>query len=189
MAVAAARGDSPWADPARVAVGGESAGGGLAASLAQRLHNTGETSPVAQWLFCPMLDDRTAARRDLDGVNHFVWNNQLNRLGWRSYLGVEPGADDASSLRCPCAPREFRGSPPAWIGVGDIDLFYDEDRDYAERLSAAGVEATFEVVPGAPHGITSWAFDTSIARDHIRRAQAWLGQALEMCEADGQAQG
>ncbi len=177
------------ADPACVAVGGESAGGGLAASLAQRLHDTGEMSPVAQWLFCPMLDDRTAARRDLDGVNHFVWNNQLNRVGWRSYLGMEPGADDVPPYAAPARREDLRGLPPAWIGVGDIDLFYDEDRGYAERLRAAGVEATFEAMPDAPHGITSWAFGASIVRAHIRRALAWLGQALEMCEAGGEAQG
>jgi acetyl esterase/lipase len=167
------------ADPACVAVGGESAGGGLAASLAQRLHDSEETLPVAQWLFCPMLDDRTAARRDLDGVNHFVWNNQLNRVGWRSYLGVGPGADDVPPYAVPARREDLRGLPPAWIGVGDIDLFYDEDRDYVERLRAANVEATFEVVPGAPHGITAWASDTSITRDHLRRALAWLGRSLE----------
>jgi acetyl esterase/lipase len=177
------------ADPACVAVGGESAGGGLAASLTQRLHDADETSPVAQWHFCPMLDDRTAARRDLDTVGHFVWNNQLNRLGWRSYLGLEPGADDVPPYAVPARRDNFRGLPPAWIGVGDIDLFYDEDRDYVERLRAAGVEATFEVVPGAPHGITSWAFDTSIVRDHIRRAQTWLGQTLEKCGAGEEAPG
>lgn len=176
------------ADPARVAVGGESAGGGLAASLAQRLHNTGETSPVAQWLFCPMLDDRTAARRNLDTVNHFVWNNQLNRVGWRSYLGIEPGADDVPPYAVPARREDLRGLPPAWIGVGDIDLFYDEDRDYVERLRAAGVEAAFEPVPDAPHGITAWAFDTNITRDHLRRALAWLGRTLEEQEAREQAQ-
>ena len=66
-------------------------------------------------------------------MNHFVWNNQLNRLGWRSYLGVEPGADDVPPYAVPARRESLRGLPPAWIGVGDIDLFYDEDRDYAER--------------------------------------------------------
>jgi acetyl esterase/lipase len=175
-------------DPACVAVGGESAGGGLAASLAQRLHDAGKASPVAQWLFCPMLDDRTAARRELDGVRHFVWNNRANRFGWRSYLGVEPGAPSAPPYAVPARREDLRGLPLAWIGVGDIDLFYDEDQTYARRLQAAGVEATFEVVPSAPHGITSWAPDTKIARDHIRRALIWLGQALETQAVAEQAQ-
>jgi acetyl esterase/lipase len=114
-------------DPTKVAVGGESAGGGLAASLAQQLHDSGETAPFAQWLFCPMLDDRTAGRRELDGVNHFVWNNRLNRFGWRSYLGVEPGSECVPAYAVPSRREDLRGLPQAWIGVGDIDLFYEED--------------------------------------------------------------
>jgi acetyl esterase/lipase len=170
--------------PTRVAVGGESAGGGLAASLAQRLYDDGGTSPCAQWLFCPMLDDHTAARHDLDQVDHFVWNNRMNRVGWRAYLGVEPGAESVPAYAVPARRQDLRGLPPAWIGVGDIDLFYDEDRTYAERVRAAGVAVTFDVVPGAPHGIASWAGDTPITREHIRRAQNWLGQTLEACTGD-----
>lgn len=165
--------------PTQVAVGGESAGSGLAASLAQRLYDEGGTTPVAQWLFCPMLDDRTAARHELDQVDNFVWNNRMNRVGWRAYLGMEPGAESAPAYAVPARRQDLRGLPPTWIGVGDIDLFYDEDRAYAERLRAAGVAVTFDVVPGAPHGITSWAGNIPITREHIRRAQHWLGQTLE----------
>jgi acetyl esterase/lipase len=169
-------------DPNWVALGGESAGGGLAASLAQRLHDAGQTQPTAQWLFCPMLDDRTAARHELDQVAHFVWNNRLNRYGWRSYLGAEPGVNGVPAYAAPARREDMRGLPPTWIGVGEIDLFYEEDRAYAERLRAAGIAVTFDVVPGAPHGIMSWAGDTSIARAHIRRAQTWLGRALDAQE-------
>jgi acetyl esterase/lipase len=170
-------------DPARVALGGESAGGGLAASLAQRLHDSEEPPPIAQWLFCPMLDDHTAARKDLDGVDHFVWNNRVNRFGWRSYLGVEPGAANVPAYAVPQRREDLRGLPPAWIGVGDIDLFCDENREYAERLREAGVRVTQDVVLGAPHGIVAWAPETSIARDHLRRALTWLGRTLEAQEA------
>jgi acetyl esterase/lipase len=176
-------------DAARVALGGESAGGGLAASLAQWLHDaatrvasiavdTGTSVPVAQWLFCPMLDDRTATRHELDSMNHFVWNNRMNRFGWRSYLGVEPGAASIPPYAVPARREDLRGLPPAWIGVGDIELFYNEDRNYAERLRASGVETTLDVVPGAPHGFENWAFNTALAQNYIRRAQTWLSQAL-----------
>jgi acetyl esterase/lipase len=174
-------------DSTCIAIGGESAGGGLAASLAQLLHDTDEPTPVAQWLFCPMLDDRTAAWRELDDVNHFVWNNRLNSIGWQSYLGVGPGSAGAPPYAVAARREDLRGLPPAWIGVGDIDLFYDEDRTYAERLRAAGVETTVEVAPGAPHGFEVWASGTTIARDHIHRAQFWLAQTLEAHRGGGQA--
>jgi len=167
-------------DPARVAVGGESAGGGLAASLVQRLHDAGGTQPAAQWLFCPMLDDRTAARRELDDVGHFVWTNRLNRSGWRAYLGAEPGAATVPPYAVAARRDDLSGLPPAWIGVGDIDLFADEDRAYAERLRAVGVAATLDVVPGAPHGFEIWAPDSTLAREHVARAQAWLRGTLDV---------
>lgn len=172
---------APWlgVDPARVAVGGQSAGGGLAAGLAQRLHDAGGRSAAAQWLFCPMLDDRTADRRELDAVDHRVWNNRLNAFGWGSYLGVAPGAADVPDYAVPARRADLAGLPPAWIGVGDIDLFHDEDQEYAGRLRAAGVDTTVEVVPGAPHGFEAWAPGTRIARDYVAGARDWLRTTLD----------
>ncbi|MCX6465945.1 MAG: alpha/beta hydrolase [Pseudonocardiales bacterium] len=165
-------------DPARVAVGGQSAGGGLAAALVHRLHDGGGVAPAAQWLFCPMLDDRTAARRELDGAGHRVWDNTLNRFGWASYLGVEPGAPQVPAGAVPARRDDLAGLPPTWIGVGDIDLFHDEDLAYAERLRAAGVPVRVDVVRGAPHGFESWAPDTDLARDFVAGARRWLRAEL-----------
>ena len=165
-------------DPARVAVGGESAGGGLAAALAQRLRDADGPRPVAQWLFCPMLDDRTAARRDLDAVRHRIWNNRLNRFGWRSYVDAEPGSDAVPAYAVPARRGDLGGLPPAWIGVGDIDLFHDEDLEYAQRLRAAGVAATFHLVPGGPHGFEGIARNTAISREYVAAARQWLRHAL-----------
>lgn len=165
-------------DPTRLVVAGESAGGGLAAALVQRLQDERGTQPVGQLLFCPMLDDRTAARRALDGVDHFVWNNRLNRFGWRSYLGLEPGAVSVPPYAVPARRDELAGLPPAWIGVGDIELFHDEDVAYAERLRAAGVPVELDVVPGAPHGFEIWAPDSALARAYVGRALTWLSRLL-----------
>jgi acetyl esterase/lipase len=161
-------------DPGRVVVGGQSAGGGLAAALVQRLRDGGER-PLAQWLFCPMLDDRTAARRDLDARRHRGWDNRLNRFGWRAYLGREPGAEVVPHYAVPARRENLTGLPPTWIGVGDIDLFHDEDAEYARRLRAAGVDTTVHVVPGAPHGFESWAPDTGFAHVYLSTARKWLG--------------
>jgi acetyl esterase/lipase len=164
-------------DTTRIAVGGQSAGGGLAASLVQRLHDDG-VALAAQWLFCPMLDDRTAADRTHDATGHFVWNNRSNLVGWRSYLGEQVAADDLPRYAAAARRDDLVGLPPTWIYSSDIELFYAEDRDYARRLEEAGVPVTFETVRGAPHGFEAWASDSAMARDLVARAQAWLGEAL-----------
>ncbi|WP_438854383.1 alpha/beta hydrolase [Agromyces sp. M3QZ16-3] len=173
---AAARG----IDPARVAVGGQSAGGGLAAALAQRLLADGAQQPVAQLLYCPMLDDRTAARRDLDAVRHFAWTNRDNLVGWSSYLAAAPGAEAGAvpDFAVPARRADLAGLPPAWIGVGDIDLFHDEDLAYAAALGDAGVDCTVDVVLGAPHGFESIARGADVTRAFHGRARAWLGERL-----------
>lgn len=166
-------------DTARMAIGGESAGGGLAAGLVLRIHDEGGIQPVAQWLFCPMLDDRTALDRTLDETDHFVWNNTLNVAGWTSYLGERFGTDDVSEYAAPARRANFRGLPQTWIGVGDVELFYEECREYANRLSAAGVPCQFDVVTGAPHSFQGLAPETQLAKDYLTKATSWLRQALK----------
>ncbi len=160
-------------DPARIAVGGESAGGGLAASLTHRLVDEG-TAPAAQWLVYPMLDDRTAAREDLDALNHLVWDNRSNRFGWSSYLGQQPGLARTPPYAVPARREDLRGTPPTWIGVGNIDLFHDENTAYAGRLSAAGVTTAIDVVRGAPHGFETAAPNAELVQEFQRRARLWL---------------
>jgi acetyl esterase/lipase len=165
-------------DPLQIVVGGQSAGGGLAAALVQRLHAEGGAQPAAQWLFCPMIDDRTATDRELDKVGHRLWSNRNNRDGWHCYLGQEPGATELPPFAAAARTEDLTGLPPTWIGVGDIDLFCAEDRAYADRLRAAGVDVTLEIVAGAPHGFEAWAADTGTARDYLGLARKWLGERL-----------
>lgn len=164
-------------DRDRLAIGGQSAGGGLAAALVHRVHDEGD--PVAaQWLFCPMLDDRTAADRNRDEVDHFIWNNRSNLVGWSSYLGDAVGADSLPPYTAAARREDLGGLPPAWLYTSDIELFYDEDVDYAQRLTEAGVDTTLRVVSGAPHGFEAWARHSEAARDLVADAQAWLGERL-----------
>jgi acetyl esterase/lipase len=125
-----------------------------------------------------MLDDRTAARRELDQVRHRVWSNTANRTGWAAYLGAEPGGPHTPGCAAAARRADLRGLPPAWISVGDIDLFADECRTYADRLRDAGVNCAFDLVPGAPHGFEVWAPDTPVARALLERGRAWLGARL-----------
>jgi acetyl esterase/lipase len=165
-------------DLERLAIGGQSAGASLAASLVQRLHDERGPQPAAQWLFCPMLDDRTAARRDLDDMHHYIWDNRYNERAWRTYLAMPPGAPTLPPYAAPARRQDLSGLPQAWIGVGDVDLFYDESRRYAERLWAAGVKTVLDVVPGAPHAFEAWGRRTHAAASFMERAQRWLAGAV-----------
>jgi acetyl esterase/lipase len=165
-------------DPARIVIGGMSAGGGLAATLVQRVCDEAGPAPAGQLLFAPMLDDRTAARKELDALAHPVWDNGLNRFGWASYLESEPGETKVPLYAAAARKDDLSELPPAWIGVGSIELFHDEDVAYAKRLQAAGTAVTLEVVPGAPHGFEAWGRDTAISRRHQAKAVQWLGERI-----------
>jgi acetyl esterase/lipase len=137
-------------DGARVAVGGASAGGGLAAAVAQRAHDEGV--PVAfQALVYPMLDDRTVLRRDHRGRGRILWTPRSNAYAWACYLGHPPRPDEPRPYAAPARREDLSGLPPAWIGVGELDLFHDEDVDYARRLAKAGVPVDLLVEPGMYH--------------------------------------
>lgn len=158
-------------DADRVAIGGASAGGGLAAGLALLARERGQVRPVFQLLSYPMLDDRTAACPDGDERHLRLWNNEANRFGWRSYTGLEPGSSAVDPLAAPARHDDLTDLPPAWIGVGTLDLFHDEDLAYAERLRAAGVPCDVLVVDGAFHGFDSIRPGAEITRQ-FRAAQS-----------------
>lgn len=166
-------------DPRRIVVGGGSAGGGLAASVANSVHDRGGQQPVAQWLLYPMLDDRTAVRTELDALDHFVWNNAANRVGWTALLRgtAAPGADDVPPAAAPARRADLYGLPPTWLAVGSIDLFHAEDVDYAERLRAAGVPVQLEVVEGAPHAFDGIAPNAPMVHEFVESALDWLNVA------------
>lgn len=152
------------ADPARIAVMGESAGGGHAALLAITARDRGEVPVCFQCLTYPMLDDRTGSTRPVPPhVGKIIWTPQRNRFGWESFLGTRPGGRSVSG-GVPARVANLAGLPPAWIGVGSIDLFHDEDVDYAQRLNDAGVPTELIVVPGAFHGFDNPLFAASISR-------------------------
>ncbi len=162
------------------AIGGESAGGGLAAAVSQKLRDRGGQQPVCQNLVYPMLDDRTAARRQLDKDRHLVWNNRSNCTGWSSYLGNAPGAASTLPYSVPARCADLAGLPPAWIGVGDQDLFWEEDREYARRLNEAGVECELHEVNGGYHGFDILAYGSSLAELFRQRQFAFLARHLRI---------
>jgi acetyl esterase/lipase len=134
----------PWVDPDRVAIGGASAGGGFAAALALLARDRGEVSPAHQMLVYPMLDDRTGAATNQP--TRVMWSGRDNQIAWHWYLG-----DADRRVAVPGRREDMAGLPPAWIGVGTLDLFHDEALAYGGRLRDAGVPAHVHVAEGAFH--------------------------------------
>ena len=167
-------------DRSRLAVMGESAGGGHAALLAITARDRGQVPLAFQCLVYPMLDDRTGGTRQVpETVGTLLWTAASNQFGWRSFLGVEPGGENAPANAVPARVSSFEGLPPAFIGVGSIDLFVEEDIEYAQRLIAANVPAELMVVPGAFHGFDLIAADTSPAKRFTAAKIEALRRALK----------
>jgi acetyl esterase/lipase len=170
-------------DPDRLAVGGESAGGGLAAALAQRTHDEGGPALAFQLLVYPMLDDRTVLRAAEDGREGLVWTAASNAYAWTAYLGHAPSWDDERPYAAPGRREDLSGLPPAWIGVGDVDLFHQEDLDYAARLVGAGVPCELHVEPGMYHGADGVRMSDPSMRAFRAGATAALGAAVARATA------
>jgi acetyl esterase/lipase len=140
-------------DPARVGIKGESGGGGLAAAAAIYARDRQGPKFAFQHLIYPMIDDRTAVRKDLHPhVGEFVWTQGNNYFGWRSLLGGEPGSAGISPYAAASRVADVSGLPPTYISVGGLDLFLEENVTYADRLSRAGVAVEFHIYPRAYHG-------------------------------------
>jgi triacylglycerol lipase len=168
-------------DVTRLAIGGESAGGGLAASLALRLRDCGDPAPCLQWLIAPMLDDASAAASDSrPNSGEFVWTLQANQYAWRAYLGHAPGRADTSPYASAARAVDLTRLPPVYMTVGALDLFVDENMAYAQRLIDAGVATEFHIYPGAFHGFES-ALDTRLGQ----RAEFERHHALSRAFARG----
>jgi acetyl esterase/lipase len=166
-------------DPARIAVMGESAGGGHAAMLAIAARDRGVVPLVAQILVYPMLDDRTGSARPAPpGIGTLVWTAQQNREGWTGLLGVPAGSRRVPPGSVPARETSLAGLPRTFIGVGSLDLFVDEDIDYARRLIDAGVPTDLLVVPGAFHGFQLIASQAAVSQRFKAAIQDALARAF-----------
>ncbi len=164
----------------RIAILGQSAGGGLAAGLVQRLADAGGVQPAAQLLMYPMIDDRTAANRELDQIKHFFWNNKNNRGAWGWYLAQAPGLDKVPPYSVPARRDDLSGLPPTWMCVGEVDLFYQEDCAYAERLRAAGVPSELYIAPQTPHAYDFIAPESSVTKTTMQHCYSFLRERLHL---------
>lgn len=165
-------------DSSRIAIGGESAGGGLAATLGLLTRDRGEVPLAFQLLIYPMLDDRTVTAADPHPfVGEYIWTADSNRFGWTSLLGQEPGGEGVSPYAAAARAEDLAGLPATYISVGTLDLFLEEDMEYARRLIRAGVPTELHVYPGAYHGFPLVA-DAQVSRAYTRDFMNALQRAL-----------
>ena len=134
---------------------------------------------MAQLLLCPMLDDRTATRMDLTKQKHFFWNNDNNWGGWACYLGQSPGLLEAPAYAVAARRPSLHGLPQAWLGIGDIDLFYEESIAYAQRLNDSGVDCELLVTEGGPHAFEDVMPKSSPSIAHWDSVFTFMRRVLE----------
>jgi hypothetical protein len=180
-----ANADALGVDPARIAVAGESAGAGMAAAVALMIRDRGASALCAQILTYPMLDHRTGGP-DCPWCNpvtgEFVWTRAHNRFGWDALRGNYALDDERIGWFSPSRAADLSGLPPTWIGVGGLDLFLDENFDYARRLIASGVSTEFHCYAGAPHGFNILAatqVSQALNRDLIAATRRLVGKVQD----------
>ena len=165
-------------DTARLGVMGESAGGGLAAALALLARDRREFKLSFQHLIYPMLDDRTCVTENPHPhVGEFIWTPHNNRFGWASLLGKAPGSSDVSIYAAAARAQDLSGLPRTFIATGALDLFLEENLDYARRLIRSGVPVELHVYSGAFHGF-NLAIDADVTKRAARDSKAALARAL-----------
>lgn len=150
-------------DPDRIGVMGDSAGGGMAAALTILTRERGGPRIARQILLMPMLDDRTTTPDPL--IEPFlIWSYDDSRTAWPALLGGAAGGERVPATAAPARLDDAADLPPAYIEVGQLDVFRDEDTAYATKLSRAGVEVEFHLRPGVPHEFDSIAPHSDVAR-------------------------
>ncbi len=144
--------DALGIEPGRIAIGGGSAGGGLAAGLALYNRDQGGPPLALQLLIYPMLDDLHDNPAGHAVTHPTIWNRDVSFKAWRMYLGAEYGTERVSPYAAAARATDLSGLPPAFVSVGTADLFRDDNIDYAQRLMAAGTPTQLQVYPGMFHG-------------------------------------
>ena len=163
-------------DAGRIAVMGDSAGGGIAAGLALLARDRGGPSIAQQILIYPMLDDRTTIP-DPELAPFAGWTYEDNLTGWSALLGEAVSGPDVSPYAAPARATVVTDLPPVYIEVGELDIFRNECVEFARRTALAGVSTELHVHPGVPHGWDVVAPDADVTKraltDRIRRLQSF----------------
>ncbi len=162
-------------DNNRIAIGGMSAGGCLAAGLRLRVRDEVRHAIACQILMIPVLDDRHKTRSSFSVTDPRVWNRELSLKAWAAYLGKNSSEPPVFAVRA--RATDLSRLPPSIITVEDQDLLRDEGIIYAQRLMQAGVRTELHVYPGTFHGSVVLD-DTVISRRHLNDICLSLRKAL-----------
>ena len=168
-------------DASRIAVGGYSAGGSLAGGLALLARDRGGPKLVLQMPLCACLDDRHLTPSAQEITDGRVWSRAISENAWNFYL---TGLDRAttSPYAAPARATDLAGLPPAYFGIGELDLMRDENIDYANRLMQAGVSTELHIFPGAFHGFELFAPESEIGKRALLEYGAALKRAFKTKE-------
>lgn len=147
-------------------VGGDSAGGGLAAALTLYARDKGEVAIAFQMPLYPMLDDRMTSESAKDN-NAPVWNSKSNFNGWKLYLGELFGTSNVPYYAAPARAEYYSNLPPTTTFVGELEPFRDETVQYVENLRKAGVPVDFEIYKGCYHAFEQMCPKAEVSKKAI----------------------
>jgi acetyl esterase/lipase len=161
-------------DPRRVLIGGQSAGGGLAAGATLLARDRGDSMPSGMLLMWPMLDDRndTLSAHQVDGAG--IWDRTSNATGWTALLGERRGTDDVSISAAPARATDLTGLPPAYIEAGSVEVFRDEAIEFANRIWRAGGSAELHIWAGGFHGFQAIVPTAAVSKRAVQTREAWV---------------
>jgi acetyl esterase/lipase len=185
-AVVEALADDPgsWGvDPERLAVGGNSAGAGLAAAVALRTRDRAGPRLCFQLLHQPMLDSTCRSSSMAEFVATPGFDSGSARFSWGAYLGGRP----ATAYASPSSARSLADLPRAYVSCAEVDPLRDEGMDYARRLIAGGVPTELHVVPGACHGFDTLAPRYPPSFRAVEQQSDALAQAFAWSRSDSSA--
>lgn len=174
--------EHPWtAEPLPVVIGGESAGGNLAAVCAILARDRGGPALAAQALICPVIDSRCDTASYEDFATGYLLTASGMRWCWQEYLA---GADGDDPFASPLRVSDLSGLPPALVVTADHDPLRDEGRTYAQSLADAGVPVTETCYPSTFHGFAGAVAAMPSAREARSQLIAFLRSAFERTSSD-----